>query len=159
DLDLAHVAAVGKILDRRIVDRGGDEPGLHAFRQPRRVGGVLGYLLDGGGAIRPRRREHAVGEFHVLDRDAEPVRGDARRLVENLPARAVERGARKRRRTRAAGALAEEQLVGIALQILHLGRIEAEAVAHDLFEYGLVALALAHAAGEHRRSAGAVEAD
>src|ERR1700739_1077729 len=42
----------------------------------------------------------------------------------DLPAAARTRHPRGRRGARAAGALAEEQLVGVALQILHLGRIE-----------------------------------
>src|SRR6202140_1023614 len=67
--------------------------------------------------------------------------------------------ARKCRRARAAGAFGKEHLVGVTLDVSHLVRVEAEAVADDLLERGLVALALVDAAGEDRHRAGAVEPD
>src|SRR5207302_4150804 len=60
---------------------------------------------------------------------------------------------------RAAGALADENLIGVALDVMHLVRIEPEAVAHDLLEDRLVALAMGDAAGEQRRGARFVESD
>src|SRR5271169_5762758 len=67
--------------------------------------------------------------------------------------------ARKRRRSRAAGAFGEEHLIGVALDIGDFVRVETEAVADDLLERGLVALALVDAAGEDRHRTGAVEPD
>src|SRR5262249_52576101 len=62
-------------------------------------------------------------------------------------------------RARAAGAFAHEDLIGIALDVMHLVGVDAEAVAHDLLEDGLVALALGDAAGQQRRRARLVEPD
>ena len=103
-------------------------------------------------AVGLRRREHAVGEFHVGRVDLERVRGDrASPLSIDLVGRHVKGRAGHGRRARAAGAFAEEHLVGVALDVSHLVRIEAEPVADDLLEHGLVALALAVRAGKHRR--------
>src|SRR3977135_2778681 len=60
----------------------------------------------------------------------------------------VEAGAGECGGARAAGALAEKHQVGVALQVLGLGGIETEAVAHQLLEHGLVALSLGDAARE-----------
>src|SRR5262249_47681752 len=63
----------------------------------------------------------------------------------------------ERGRARAAGALADEHLVGVALDVIDLVRIKPEAVADDLLENRLVALALGDAAGEQSDRAGLVE--
>src|SRR5262249_43385705 len=60
---------------------------------------------------------------------------------------------------RAAGAFADEALVGVALHVMHRVRIAPEPVAHDLFENRFVALALGYAAGEQRGRARLVEPD
>src|SRR5262249_26256311 len=51
----------------------------------------------------------------------------------------------------------DEHLVGVALDVIDLVRVEPEAVADDLLENRLVALALGDAAGEQRDRAGLVE--
>ena len=61
---------------------------------------------------------------------------------------ACERRARHGGRARAAGAFAEEHLVGVALDVFDVVRMHAELVGHHLLERGLVALALVDAAGE-----------
>ena len=80
-------------------------------------------------------------------------------LVDDPFRRHVDRRSADGGGARAAGALAEKDLVGVALHVMHLVGIEAEAVAHDLLEDGLVALALGDAAREQRDRAGLVEAD
>src|SRR5262249_19214738 len=62
-------------------------------------------------------------------------------------------------RARAAGALADEHLIGVALDVVDLVRVEPEAVAYDLLEDRLVALALGDAGGGQRARAGFVEPD
>jgi hypothetical protein len=70
------------------------------------------------------------------------MRRDRARLGHNLFGREMECRTDHRCRARSAGAFAIENLVGIALNILSLVRVEAEAVANQLLEYGLVTLAL-----------------
>ena len=70
----------------------------------------------------------------------------------------VKRGAGHGGRARAAGAFAIEHLVGVALHVADLVRVEPEPVADQLLEHGFVALALAVRAGEQGRGAAAVEA-
>ena len=53
----------------------------------------------------------------------------------------VKGGARHGGRARAAGAFAVEHLVGVALHVAHLVRVEPEPVADQLLEHGFVALA------------------
>src|SRR5262245_33859212 len=62
-------------------------------------------------------------------------------------------------RARSAGAFAHEDLICVALDVMHLLRIDPEAVAHDLLENRLVALPLGDATGEQRRCPRLVEPD
>jgi len=55
-------------------------------------------------------------------------------------------------------ALTEKDLVGVALHVRHLIGMNAETVANQLLEHGLVALALRDAAGKQRDRARTVEA-
>ena len=159
DLDLADVAAIGEIVDTEIKYRGGDEARLHPFRQLGRNGRGLGDLVDGDGLVGLRAREDAVGELGVVERNLQQVRGERVGLDQDLFGRQQEGRAADRGRARAAGAFAEKNLVGIALQICHLARIEAETVADDLLERGLVALALVDGAAQQGDGAGAIEPD
>ena len=81
------------------------------------------------------------------------------RLLDDPVGRHQHRRAAQRRRARAAGALAERDLVGIALDVGHLVRMNAEPVAHQLLVDRLVPHALRDRAGQQRRGAAAVEAD
>src|SRR5262249_35599574 len=82
-----------------------------------------------------------------------------------LPLVAIPLGARRARRSadsgraRSAGAFAHEDLICVALDVMHLLRIDPEAVAHDLLENRLVALPLGDATGEQRRCPRLVEPD
>src|SRR5262249_12854931 len=72
------------------------------------------------------------------------------------------RGARRSAdggRARSAGAFADEDLIGVALGVIDLVRVKPEAVAYDLLENRLVALALGDTAREQRDRAGLVEPD
>src|SRR5262249_4325236 len=80
------------------------------------------------------------------------------RLVDHLAAGGIDRGAPERCGARTAGALAEKHLIGVALKVLDVGRINAEAVPHDLLGHGLVALALVGGAAGQRSRARAVAA-
>src|SRR5690606_29009358 len=130
----------------------------HVLRQVRRVGGDARHLLERQRFIGLHARQDAVGEIHVLHIDAEAMRGDAFRLGDDLARRAENRRATKRRRPRAAGAFADGDLIGIALDVADFSRIDAETVADDLLEHRLVALAVIDAAGIERHPAAAVEA-
>src|SRR5205085_11665022 len=103
--------------------------------------------------------EQTVLELKLIDRDLEQMRGDRPCLYDDLLVRHVEGRAADGAGTRTAGALAEKHLVGVALHVVDLLRIEPEAVADDLLEGGLMALAVIAGAGVKRRRAGAVEAD
>src|SRR5215217_1425756 len=60
---------------------------------------------------------------------------------------------------RATGPFAEENHIGVALQVLHVGGIKTEAVADELLKDGLVPLPLRHTAREERHRSRAIEAD
>ena len=100
-----------------------------------------------------------VGKVDVGGIDLEQVGGELLRLGRDPFRRHVDGRSADGGGARAAGALAEKDLVGIALHVMDLVGIEAEAVAHDLLEDGLVALALGDAAREQRDGAGLVEPD
>src|SRR5580700_4398001 len=87
------------------------------------------------------------------------MRGDQLGFGQDLLDRHLEGRAAGRRRARAAGAFAEEDLLSVALHVVHVARIDAEAVADELLEDGFVALPLGDRAGEERQPARAVEAD
>ena len=98
-------------------------------------------------------------EIQIALGDVEHLRGDCLRLRDDLLGREMESRSGQSGRARSAGAFAEEHLVGVALDVLHLRRIEPEPVADDLLERRLVSLALAVRTGEHRHRAIAVETD
>src|SRR6185312_7050590 len=85
------------------------------------------------------------------------MRGDGARLGNDLLAGEMEGGARHGGGARAAGPFAEEHLVGVALDVGRLARIDAEPVADDLLERGFVSLALGVGAGEQEQRTVAVE--
>src|SRR5262249_29764908 len=132
---------------------------VHALRQLGWVDGFPGYVFDGEGAIGLRAGEYAVGKLNVGGVESEQMRGDRLSLGRDPLRRDVDGRTSERGGARAAGALADEGLRGVTLDVMHLRRIEAEPVAHDLLEDGFVALALRHAARQERRRAGLVETD
>src|SRR4029077_12084638 len=99
-------------------------------------------FLDRQRAVGLVRGEDTVVEFEIALFDLQHMRRDRARLGHDLFGREMECRTGHRRRARTAGAFAIENLVGITLNILSLVRIEAEAIANQLLEYGLVALAL-----------------
>ena len=103
-------------------------------------------------------RENALVEFQIALVDLEHMRGNRARLDHDLFGGQVERRAGHGGRARATGAFAIGHQVGVALHVMHVVGIEAEPVAHQLLEYGLVALSLRVGAGEYGQRAGAVEA-
>jgi hypothetical protein len=86
------------------------------------------------------------------------MRGDCSRLDHDLLGREHHRRSAERRRTRAASPLADRDLVGIALDVLHLVGVHAEPVAQQLLEYRLVPHALGDRAGQQCRGAALVKA-
>ena len=150
DLQLADVAAVRIIGDRRRVDGVGEQAGLHVLRQVLRLERGARELLHRQSAVGLVGREHAFVVAQVVRLDLQHVRGDGARLGDDLLGGEMEGRARHRRGARAAGAFAEEHLVGVALDVLRVLRVDAEAVADDLREGGLVALALVVGAGEQQ---------
>ena len=122
-----------------------------AFRVPR----LGGDAAQRHGAVGAGDREDTVGEIDIGLGRFEQVRGDRLRLLDDPVGCHQHRRAAQRRRARAAGALAERDLVGVALDVGDLVRMEAEPVAHQLLEDGLVPHALrdraAHAASRCRR--------
>src|SRR5580704_10330545 len=94
-----------------------------------------------------------------LDFELENVRGDVLRLLGDALRSDHHGGAADRGRPRPAGAFPDEDFVGIALNVMHLLGIDAEAVAHDLLEDRLMPLALGYAARKQCGSTRLVEPD
>src|SRR6516162_9802368 len=159
DLELADVAAVGEVLHRRGIGRGRDQTHVHALGKPRRLHRLLRDVLDGQRAIGLGAGEHAVGKVDIGGVEVEEMGGDRFGLGGDPLGGGVDCRSTDGRRARAAGALADEHLIGVALDVVDLVRVEPEPVARDLLEDRLVALALGDAAGEQRDRAGFVEPD
>ena len=143
DLDFADVASVRIVLHVGAIDRGRGQTALHVLRQFRRIRRGARDLRHGQRPVGLRAGEDPFREIHVGDTDVEQMGGKCLRLGGDLLHRAVECRSGERRRARAARSLAEEDLVGIALHVLRLIGMNAERVANELLEHGLVALALA----------------
>src|SRR5207253_2491094 len=73
--------------------------------------------------------------------------------------REMDRRAAERGRARAAGALADRHLFGVALHVMHLIGVDTEPIAQELLVDGLVALALGDRARDEGHGAAAVKAD
>src|SRR6266481_4031598 len=159
DLELADVAAVGEILHRRKIGRGRDQPDIHVFRQLRRLHRLLRYILDGERPVGLGTGEHAVGKVDITRIDVEEMRRDRLALGCDPLDRRGDRRSADGGRARSAGAFAHEDLISVALNVVHLLRIDAKAVAHDLLEDRLVALTLGNAAGQQGRRARLVKPD
>src|SRR5262245_3022097 len=86
------------------------------------------------------------------------MRSDEPRLVQDLAGTVVDRGARDRGRARAPGAVAERDLVGIALKKANVLDRQPQAVGRDLAEGDLVPLPVRVTAREHGDLAVAVHA-
>src|SRR3954469_11919852 len=78
-------------------------------------------------------------------------------LVENFLDCAVKRRSGQRCRPRPARPLPKEDLIGVALHIRGLIGMDAQAVADELLEYGLVPLALRDASRKERERARTIE--
>ena len=80
-------------------------------------------------------------------------------LGDNLVGRDPQRRTADHGRARAVGADAERDPVGVAVDVLHLVRVDAEPLVEHLLEHGFVALALVLAAHQEHDIAARVEAD
>src|SRR6185312_8585549 len=103
------------------------------------------------GTIGLLRAEQPVGEADVRGLDLHQMRGDAGALLDDLGGGEVERRPRDGRRSRAAGAFAEEDAVGVARDVAYFDRAETEPFAYQLGEGRLVPLALAEGTAQNRR--------
>ena len=103
--------------------------------------------------------EDAVSEIEVGLRGFEQMGGDRPRFRHDLLGCQIDRRAAERRGARAAAALADRNLVGVALEVMHLVGVDAEPVAHELLVDRLVPHALGDRAAQQRHGAAAVEAD
>src|SRR5262249_57017265 len=74
DLELADVAAVGKVLHRCKVGRGRDQSDIHIFRQLVRLQCLLGYVLDGERPVGFGTGDHGVGKVDVANVDFDEIR-------------------------------------------------------------------------------------
>ena len=158
DLDFADMASVRIVLHVGAIDRGRGQTAFHVLRQFCRVRRGPRDLPHGQCPVGLRAGENSLREVDVGDIDAEQMGGKRLRLGGDLFDRAVECRSGERRRARASRSLAEKDLVGVALHVLRLIGMNAEAVADELLEHGLVALALRDASGKQRDRARTVEA-
>ena len=142
DFEFADMHAVREILVAGGIGGARDETGLHALGQAFRVPRLGGDAAQRNGPVGAGDREDAVGEVDIGLGGFEQMRGDRFRLLDDAVGRHQHGRAAQRRRARAAGALAERDLVGIALDVGDLIGVEAEPVAHQLLEDGLVPHAL-----------------
>ena len=115
-------------------------------------------LADRQRPVRARRGKEAILELDLVRLGAEQMRGDRLGLGHDLLGREIDRRPAERRRARAAGALADRNLVGVALDVMHLVGIDAEPVAQQLLVDRLVPLALGDRARQQGHGAAAVEA-
>src|SRR5262244_3028767 len=136
------MAAVWEVLLLAAEGGAGDQAEIHPLGQVLWVQRLLGDLADRQGAVRARRREQAVFKFDLVDVGAKHAAGNRLGLADNLFGREMDGRPAERRRTRTPGAFADSNLVGIALQVMHLVGVDAETVAKELLVDGLVALAL-----------------
>ena len=158
DLDLADMAAIGKVLHPGDIARARFEPGFDVGRQFRRKVGGPRHLDELHRPVGSRHAEGAVDEFEIGLRGLQQMGGDRFRLFDDLLGRAQHGGAAERRRARAAGAAADGQRVGIAFRDPQRRRVDAERLADNLLVDRLMPLAVADRADEKRRSARGVEA-
>src|SRR4051794_16259316 len=159
DLYFADMGAIREVLLFQRENRGLDQAWFQPFRQLRRIGSSAGDVADGDGLVSFLRRENPVFEFQIVDADLEHMRGNLLSFRDDLVGGGGNGRSAGRRRAGAAGALAEEDRVGVAGHIGDVLWINAEAVAHDLLEGSLVPLALIVRAGKERDRTGAVETD
>ena len=142
DLQFADMDPVREILLLGTIGSAGDEPRLHALGQALRVPGGGGDIGERDGAVGPSDREAAAVEIDVGLGGFEQVCGNRFRLGDDLLGGEIDRRAAEGRGARAAGALADRDLLGVALDVMHLIGIEAEPVADELFVDRLVTHAL-----------------
>src|SRR5262249_43230371 len=110
------------------------------------------------GAIGAAHRERAMRIIDVALRAFQGMRGQLERLLPHPVAGAIDRRSRHRSRARAPGAVAEWDLIGIALDERDVFDRKAQPIGRDLRERDLVTLAVRMAAGEDRHFAVAVDA-
>ena len=159
DLDLADVAAgrVGEVA--RIVEGVLVEARLELVVREvvRHVGGERD-ARERHALVGARHLEDAVLEHHVGVGRLHQVGGDLLALGDDLVQRLDDRGAAHGEAATAVGAHAEQHLAGVAMLDRDVLERDAQLVGHDLRERGLVALAMAVAAGEDGDLAGGMHA-
>ena len=107
----------------------------------------------------PATAKRPVGELEVGLGRLEQMRGDPLALRDDFVRRDHERAAADRRGPRAERADAERHLVGVALDVADVLRLEPEARMRDLLEHRLVTLPLALGAEQHGRGPARIEPD
>ena len=135
-----------------------DKTGLHAIGEALRFPSRAGDIGERQRAIGAGDRKDALLEIDVGLGGFEQMRGDRLRLIDDPLGREIDRRAAQGRRARATAALADRDLLGIALDVMHLVGTEAEPVADELLIDRLVPHALSDRARNHRHGAAAVEA-
>src|SRR5581483_8074169 len=142
----------------RIVELGDFEAGRAVGRQLGAVIGEIGNGSEADGAVGAADAEAAVAVVHVVGGAFQNFGGEAARLVDDLVAGAPDGGAGDRSGTRAPGAVAERNAIGVALDHGDVVDGEAEPVGGDLCKGDVVALAVRVRAGQHGDLAVAVHA-
>src|SRR6516162_9028791 len=125
---------------RRIVEFGDFETRRAVRRQPHPMVGDIGDVGEADRAIGAAHFEQAAAIVDVALRAFERMGGDTLRLDEDLVAGAVNCRSRHRYRARPPGAVAEGDLIRIALEEADIVDREAQAIGRDLTECDLVPL-------------------
>ena len=159
DLDLADMHACREGEVRRIVEGALFQAGLEILAGEF-VGniGLQRDLAEGHRLVGASDRELAVGEFDILLRGLHRIGSNLLALLDHLVDGAGDRRHADGAGTRAVGAHAELDLVGIAVDDIDLVDIDTKTLRDQLGEGGLVALAMAVRAGQHLDRAGRIDA-
>ena len=159
DLDLADMAAVGKVGARRRKRADRFEADAELGRPAHRRVGLAREFDQPDRLVGADHCELAVGELDVAGRRFQHMAGHSLRLLDQHVGGIPQRRAADGHAARAVGAASEADRVGVALDHAHGVEIDAEPFRHHLGVDGLVALAVAVGAGDHGDAAVLVEAD